>query len=474
MKFFELYDFAKSKCIILESTLDSSTLDASTIDKALESLDKIKNFLGIDTLRVSGVLETAMKLSLYAGQGGQHVAKRDLLNFAGSIPTIAILCTFFEDQSIKAAMSAANIPAEKVPTNIKVMLYKSQEDIKNSINGASSSGATTGDVKLGDCVRIFVDRFKNWSESEKGKALCHGFGENSEDTQQFLEKNRSYISYRLLQKLSEQEVENVNKSFLLELKPFDAIAHAIALGMNDIKNQEPQKTYKDMLAVLVTGAATKQLVFNDGMGSTNSLLGTANAGGSNIHVPWFGDIVRNINSDEAEYKQKITTLESLSNKLVNLAYALFNDWTTYIQQLYASTEPKEKDIAIWGNSKTRAELTGHIYIHILIGDLNLNLEGTSGDPATLGPIFAALQATVAEAIMKIDLKNRNRKHEVTTLKTLENLCSSLNNNAIVELYNSIESDIMALAVGPSDPSYMNVMKGVTGALGRAAAALKGL
>ena len=33
---------------------------------------------------------------------------------------------------------------------------------------------------------------------------------------------------------------------------------------------------------------------------------------------------------------------------------------------------------------------------------------------------------------------------------------------------------MSLAVGPGDPSYMGVMKGVTGALGRAAAALKGL
>ena len=95
MKFFELYNFAKSKCIILESTLDSSSLDTSSLDKILESLDKIKTFLGVETLKVSGVLETAMKLSLYAGQGGQHVAKRDLLNFAGSIPTIAVLCTLF-------------------------------------------------------------------------------------------------------------------------------------------------------------------------------------------------------------------------------------------------------------------------------------------------------------------------------------------------------------------------------------------
>ena len=466
MKFFELYDFAKSKCIILESTLDSSSLDTSSPDKALESLDKIKTFLGVETLKVSGVLETAMKLSLYAGQGGQHVAKRDLLNFAGSIPAIAVLCTFFEDQNIKAAMSTV-VQAEKVPTYIKAILYKSQEDIKNSINGTSPGGAATGDTKLGDCVKMFVDRFKVWSNDGKGKDLCHGFGENSEDTQQFLEKNRSNISYRLLQKLSEQEVENVNKSFLLELKPFDAIAHAVALGMNDIKNQEPQKTYKEMLAVLVTGAATKQLVFNDGMGSTNSLLGTANAGGGNIHVPWFGDIVRNINSDEAEYKQKITTLEGLSNKLVNLAYAFFNDWTVYLQQLYASKKPDAKDVIVWGDNSKRAELTGHIYIHTLLGDLNLHLEDGSF-------ILNALEAGVKSTIESIDLKERSKKQVVTTLKTLENLCSSLNNNAIVELYNSIENDIMALAVGPGDPSYMGVMKGVTGALGRAAAALKGL
>lgn len=463
-----MYNFAKYRRVIFESTLSSSALDTSSPDKTLESLEKIKDFLGNDTLRVSGVLETAMKLSLYAGQGGQHVAKRDLLNFAGSIPTIAVLCTFFEDQNIKGAMgSISGVGAEKIPTFIKKMLYSTQEDINKAMTSATSGQS---DTRFNDCVKMFVDNFRIWNDG-KGKELCRGFDENRNDTQQFLEKNRSNISYRLLQKLNEQEVENVNKSFLLELSPFNAIAKAIALGMNDIKNQKPQDTYKSMLAVLIDSAATKQLIFNDGMGSTNSLIGTANAGGGNIPVPWFGDVVRNINSDEPEYKQKITTLQGLSNKLVNLAYALFNDWTIYIQQLVASNNTADKESEngeIWGNNSVRAEVTGHIYIHILLGDLNLDLSGEDSY------LLKHLSENAQVIINGIDEKNKSKKQVVTTLKTLENLCSSLNNNAVVELYNSIENDIMTLSVGPDEPSYMNVMKGVTGALGSAAAALKGL
>ncbi len=478
MKFFELYDFAESKRLFLIERAELRIDPATASSNPVAAILSIREWIGKDILKSNGyqVIHNSVKLALYAGQGGQHVAKRDIENTMVGIPAMAILCGFFQQANFKADNRFGN----NASTIVETLLISDEEQLNRFIQKEES--------KI--CTLVFIQKFTTWYNGT-GKPLVDAFIKDGDNYETFLKNHKNIIPYKLLQKLSEKDLQPINIQILQDHTPIKAIATAIALGMNDSDNPNPVATYRTMLATLIQSAKQRQLLFVNGVDVEGQKLDTANVG--KITVPWFANIMQNINSDDPTYKSKISTLQELSNTLVNLSVYIYDSWTIYIKEFIsnpvapttesrklnnktrflveeeAPTEPESKNDTIediWQSTASRGEVCGLIYIDIIRGELNIDLDEN-------GIIYSRLNGAVQSKI------NERRSMEtrvdvVKTLRDLGKLCVKMNDGQVTDMYRAILRNLENLSAEPAEVSYMNVAQGVANSLNKMAGALKGV